>query len=224
MLKKNDLAKQFELLTKQEIKNYNDSLNFVLQSIRDLDDQIAKLKSDFHESLAVIQSAQGKISTDILKNSEEIHCLNKKLDRFINDQSCMNERNAREILDITDALHNKIRSDCYFDNRFREIKNLIDSVSRHSIKTQSQISEVSESLSKKFTNALIKTKNEIIDRPSDLSIFMNKVEEKISAYRIDVSGIMREISVIKKENIVVEKKLESIYTLIDRLKKLGDCK
>lgn len=224
MLKKNDLARQFELLTKQEIKNYNDSLNFVLQSIRDLNDQIAKLKSDFHESLAVIQSAQGKISTDISKNSEEILCINKKLDRFINDQSCVNERNAREVLDITDALKNKIKSDCYFDNRFREINNLIDSVSRHSIKTRSQLTEVSESFSKRLSNEIVKAMNEIIDRPSEASILMNKVEENIASYRVDVAGIMREISVIKKENIVVEKKLESIYTLIDRLKKLGDCK
>jgi len=56
MLNKNDLAKQFELVVKQEIKNYQDSLNFVLQSIDELKKDIKQLNSDMLENYALIHS------------------------------------------------------------------------------------------------------------------------------------------------------------------------
>ena len=42
------------------------------------------------------------------------------------------------------------------------------------------------------------------------------MDEKIASHKVDVAGIIREISVNKKDMMVIEKKIENIYTLIAR--------
>ncbi len=58
-----------------------------------------------------------------------------------------------------------------------------------------------------------------MDAPTEASLVRNELEQKIYAHKVDVSGIMKELTVFKKENVVIEKKLENIYTLIERLQK-----
>ena len=219
MLKKIDLAKQFELLTLQEIKNYQDSLNFILQTIKGLRDEIELLKQDSLENYASIHSVQCDLEIEINNHKENLNELKAISDRANQEQRLINERNSREMLDISDAVHRKIRTDFRFDERFDELNSRISEVKQAYEKTNQRLSDSADDLFRRFSNDISKTKREIMDAPTEASLVRNELEQKIYAHKVDVSGIMKELTVFKKENVVIEKKLENIYTLIERLQK-----
>ncbi len=219
MLKKIDLAKQFELLTLQEIKNYQDSLNFILQTIKGLRDEIELLKQDSLENYASIHSVQCGLEIEINNHKENLNELKAISDRANQEQRLINERNSREMLDISDAVHRKIRTDFRFDERFDELNSRISEVKQAYEKTNQRLSDSADDLLRRFSNDISKTKREIMDAPTEASLVRNELEQKIYAHKVDVSGIMKELTVFKKENVVIEKKLENIYTLIERLQK-----
>jgi len=76
MLNRNDLAKQFELVVKQEIKNYQEQFNAILQQLRDLKLNIEQVHKDSLEKHALLHSFQGVIASSV----EEIK---KKLDASV---------------------------------------------------------------------------------------------------------------------------------------------
>lgn len=219
MLKKNDLAKQFELVVKQEIKNYQDSLNFVLQSIQGLKEAIEETKNESLENHAAIHSIQCVLGVEIQNFRNEFASLKQQVERIYNDQRVINERNSKEMLDMADALHGKIRNDARFDQRYNELSNAIHGVRLLSEETRESVSSSSTDLLRKFLNAISKTKREILDAPSEVSLVKTTLEEKIAMYRIDVAGIMKELNIFKHDNMVTQKKIEQIHTQIERLKK-----
>lgn len=219
MLKKSDLAKQFELLTQQEIKNYQDSLNSVLQSIRELKEEIKDLKKESQENHAAIHSIQNGMNIEIQYNREEINRLRQKVEGFIFDQRTVNERNAKEMLDVADAIHRKISYDTRINKRLDDVSDNIRLVGNLLDNTRQRLSDTADDLSRRFLNAVARVKQEIIDHPTEASLVKRQLEEKIAAHKVDVAGIMRELTIYKKENMVTEKKIENIYTLIGRLQK-----
>jgi predicted RNase H-like nuclease (RuvC/YqgF family) len=69
-----------------------------------------------------------------------------------------------------------------------------------------------------FRKEILKCKKEIIESPTGVEQLKDHLENEIACHKIDVHGIMRELQVYKKEMFIVEKKLESIFTDIIKLK------
>lgn len=219
MLKRNDLAKQFELVTQQEIKNYQDSLNYVLQSLRDLKTEIDLFRQESKQNHASLHSMQGRMSQDIDEIRLDFAIMKIDYDNQLYDQRKVNERNHVEMLDISDAIHRKIKHDSYFDQNVKDLKVYFNEVQQHSLDTRSLLLQKTDDLLCRFVRKIEQTKREILDAPTEASLVRNEMDEKIAAHKVDVSGIMRELLMFKKENVIVEKKLENIYTLIDRIQK-----
>lgn len=49
----------------------------------------------------------------------------------------------------------------------------------------------------------------------------DKSEENFSMFRIDKEGVLKEVRIYKMDMFVIEKKIENIYTLIERINKRG---
>jgi hypothetical protein len=68
-------------------------------------------------------------------------------------------------------------------------------------------------------------KNELICLRSDLeervARFTDDFENKLYIARIDKEGLLKELRVYKADMFVIEKKIENIYTLIERINKRG---
>lgn len=219
MIQKNHLVKQFELLTQQEIKNYQDSLNFVLQSINELKDSIEEIRQNSLENYAAIHSVQVHMGIELEHIKNNLENINQRVDRNCNDQKSVNEKNNFEINNIKNEISLKVSRDNNFEKKLIHISTTIDRVKEISDKNRNSLGEISDNILRKFSNDLIKTKNEILNSPSEASLVKKILEEKIDSHKVDVAGIMRELMIYKKENVVTEKKIENIYTLIDRLKK-----
>ena len=157
------------------------------------------------------------IELEHIKNNLEN--INQRVDRNCNDQKSVNEKNNFEINNIKNEISLKVSRDNNFEKKLIHISTTIDRVKEISDKNRNSLGEISDNILRKFSNDLIKTKNEILNSPSEASLVKKILEEKIDSHKVDVAGIMRELMIYKKENVVTEKKIENIYTLIDRLKK-----
>lgn len=217
MLKRSDLAKQFELVVQQEIKNFQDSLNSVLQSIRDLNANIETLHNESLENHALIHSAQCDLASEIKNIKENFSDLDSRFKRFQNDQRILNERNAKEINDISDAVMKKIKIDSNFQNKIDDVCKLISAQDRKNQANFNQFSARCDDLLLHFSKVIAKVKKEILEAPTEAGIVKKQLEEKLACHIVDVAGIMRELKIYKHDNVVTQKKIEQIYTLIDRL-------
>lgn len=218
MLKKNDLAKQFELVVQQEIKNYNDSLSFVLQSINELKESIKELKEDSLKTYALIHSDQGKLSIEIKSLKDACFSLALRFEKSQNDQWNVNERNSNEMLDISNAIFNRINSDNGLKHKIELVSEEIKEIKRETNRQSRFLEDGLSDLTRRVKKDILLAKEDIISRPSDAYLIKRDLEEKIASHAVDVDGIMKEIQVAKKENYVLKKQIENIYTLIARLK------
>lgn len=221
MLQKKDLSKQFELVVKQEIKNYQDSLNFILQSIRDLKDDVAHVKNESLESFAVIHSLQSNLAILFQDMKDEQKRLRKKIDDTLADfkdlsKCCEKEKSYQNsVLGHHSHLHNLHEiNESNIDSRLEGLSKEIEDTKKH-------LTQLCERSYNKFSQELLKTKDEILCTPSPVEKLYQMTHEKISSQKVDVDGIMKEIRANRYDMMVFEKKFEHIYTLIERLKKAG---
>lgn len=219
MLNKLDLAKKFELVVQQEIKNYQDSLDFVLGSINEIKESIFKLRQDLVDRCAKIHSEQRSLKSELDKVKGDLDSISKKLHSSFSDQINVNERNAIEMRDITSAFIGKISVD---NNIKSKIDDLTIEIKRIKFEDERKIQLINNNIDDCFKRAskeIFKVKKEIIEAPTEASIVRVQLEEKIASHSVDVAGIMKELQIFKRENYITQKKLENIYMLIERLKK-----
>lgn len=220
MLKRSDLAKQFDLIVKQEIKNHQDVINGLLQSIRDLSLEVYELKRAREKDLAEINKNQVQLNIKLEKNDALLSDIYNKLTSHINDQKIINQRNS-EKMDSIDFLRQALYTcqvkqgelESYVDNRWMNVDKYLQSLSKSTRDSFQQ-------LESKLRFDIAKVKKEILDAPSEAGRVKRDLEEKLACHHVDVEGIMKEINVFKRECLISEKKIEQLYILIERLKKL----
>lgn len=217
MLTRNDLAKQFELVTKQEIKNYQDSYNNVLQSVRDLQDEIKNVHELSLENHAFLHSQQHHSAILIENLCKAFEESSQKMERFINDQKEMNERLQEEVLFAGDSARGNSSRQKDLLKWLYEVRDCCDSLR---LKTDNNFKIVDgyfSDLLNKFRQEISDAKNEILNAPTELQFVKTQLEEKIAEHKVDVAGIMRELLVYKKDSVITQKKIENLYTLVKRL-------
>src|SRR5712671_221880 len=219
MLKRNDLAQQFELVVQQEIKNYQESLNFVLQSIKELKEEIIRVRHGSLENYAKFHSEHNNLAIQLQNLKVTVDTLNQSSLRTSCDQRTVNERNAIEMRDISSAIHTKISSENHFQEKIDNVWDTVRDLRRQSEYKDRVLNDSSDDLIRRFRNEIQKAKKEILEAPSEASLVKTQLEEKIASHTVDVSGIMRELKIYKHDNMVTQKKIENIYTLIERLQK-----
>ena len=221
MLKKSDLSKQFELVVKQEIKNYQDSHNLVLQAIRDLKENISVVEFYCKETFAKLECRQSKIILEVSELSKSIKSLESKCDRKFNDldrfkADCTNEIGLQVDLSLRNSRKNEFN-----ENRIDEIKKVAEDLSDEIKGFPIVISNYFDSINYRIAKDFKKMKEEILSLPSEADKIRDEYDEKINCHKVDTEGIMKEIRISRKDMIVIQKQIENIYTLISRLKKNG---
>ena len=219
MLKKSDLAKQFELVVKQEIKNYQDSLNFVLQSIDELKKGLKEAKDDVLESHAASHSEPIRLGIEIQTIKEETNKSIRQIHRLVGDQTSLNETNRNILSNALKEALSKFNEINVLPDKFHDLWNHVNFVSKKLEEYQRGYSENLMALQSRVKKDIQKSKEEILSAPSESSIVRKDLEDQIASHKVDVSGIMRELTIVKHDAMVSGKKIENIYTLIERLKR-----
>ena len=219
MLKKNDLAKQFELVVQQEIKNYQDSLNFVLQSINEIKLSIKNLQSEMLSRAASNNSFLVNLNNRLQGVVDTVFNLDAIGKKNFNDQYIINERNSQEVKDLEASVLFKLRMNDDIGSKLNTFLYQVDQLKSKVDKRNDEIDKSLDHLLMRFRKEILKAKQEIMDSPSQFDLSIAQLESRINSHCVDVKGVMRELNIYKKENSITQKKIENIYTLIARLKK-----
>ena len=219
MLKRNDLAKQFELVVQQEIKNHNDRMlatNLAINELRASIDKISNslnLSASLHESNMQIRDIKDKYQC------EEINKLIQKIDSHINDQRKLNERNSTKYQEMVEAIERLFKLDEKLSASLNSHGMWIHENNEDLHSFSKAVTSNLEGLERKLSNNLQKIKEEILSLPSEAQEVKKEIQKQMDIDRVDFAGLLKELRGYKKENFIIDKKFEHIYTQIERLDK-----
>lgn len=219
MLKRNDLAKQFELVVQQEIKNYNESLSTILQRLNFLKDDIEKTENMSLENHAMVFSLFKSLENLVEKYRQHQSTSNQALESKINDLKAKNESHNKAMVSFVSLLDDFSKRLDGLDRTIQSLDVEIKNLSQNFSKLHRQLGNEISSLDFRLNKNISKFKEEILSKPSDSEEFKKGIDERLSSHIVDVAGIMREMRLNRHDMMVIEKKIENIYTLIERLQK-----
>ncbi len=218
ILKRNDLSKQFELVVQQEIKNHNDQMLATNLSINEFRQQIIENKKSQDAVNAQVSSQIVELNIHVGELSEHVVMMISKLHNLIDDLTVKTNRIRNEFTILTNNYIEDNNKNELIVNRcnslYKEIEDLKDATKNVARDCQEEISSQIRTLKEKID----KTKQDILPSPSDSELLRIEIEEKMATDRVDFCGVMRELKIIKKENFIFEKRIENLYTLIERIK------
>lgn len=136
-------------------------------------------------------------------------------DNIIADQKKTIESLHKQLNEFHEVYASKIVVQKFKDNFQLEIK----------ANTISHLNAFQE-FQRELKNLINSLQNELIKLRCDTSLMNgeldNKIEKALSISRMDRSDVLKEIRTYEKTIFIIEKKIENIYTLIERLNKRGE--
>jgi len=222
MLKRKDLAKEFELVVQQEITNHNNSILATNVSLSEFRLELSELRD-------LIKTSKSYTDSISLELKQEI----------INKHSLLNANVANATVSADKKLCS-IKSDLTQHesllSSLEQTKGQISTVDEEIIKLGKIVSSSLDSLRATCDNLaqLIEQKHEQsnakifeLSQRVDLAFCQSTSLEqalinKISTNAIDTDAMLKEMRTFRRETHVMEKHLEDIYTKIDRIKEKVD--
>lgn len=220
MLKRTDLAKQFEDIVKQEITNHNNQMLDTNTSINEFRKELTDYKDYRNHSNSTFASMLGKINTTLSELSKSNLDLSKKQLSIFNDQRVINERSCKNYQELVEGVNRALKLNSNLDISVKMLTGLINETNllmselQHSFMIQMEAFRISNHKN------IQKSKEEILSLPCKATEVKNEIQKQMSVDRVDFEGVMRELEIIKKEKFIQEKKIEDLYTQLERLQKV----
>lgn len=204
--------------TDQEMINLHKEIYDVNQRLNILSSQIAQLSLKHDKSAAKLESLVDTLRIDVENHKAEIKKLSHENSQEIGNIATSCDLYQRDVQKQIDSLQqNKLHVDAYIDGYDR---------------LELAMYEINQAIEKKqdyFNEAVRELRNHVAEQSAilrkDLTIVKPEVDplekavkEDITAFRIEMKGINKELILLKKHRAYNEKKFENIYTLIDRMK------
>ena len=219
MLKRSDLAKQFELVVQQEIINHNEAISANNKALNKLRADILLLRGDLLKGVASFNS-------EIVKDRQALSNVWKAIDEAVEDLSIKSGKIREEFkksisnvnMFITEESTKHVKNDLF--SVFKQsIASAIKNVTETIVSLKNAVVVKIEALEKHITK-VIKYQDEKLDETLEsIESFKSDLITKIEIASVDSKGVLREIAILKKSLYIESKKIENIYTLIERLKK-----
>lgn len=221
MLKRNDLVKQFELVVQQEIKNHKDSLlstnlsiNSLVQATSALDNKFEKRCSKIEKALTLHDFSHSDTKTSFEKFKGKIESSTRDLQ----------DSNADMLRQLKDSL-SCVKKCEQIQDEFKGMLSSLYVLDAEQNKTISFLERLiySELERQRLESSkeIKKMKKEILDMPSEAKAVKEELEHTLKVQDIDFKGVFKALGAYKKTVFVIEKNIENLYTLIDRLTKKG---
>ena len=209
-LKRKDLAKQFEDIVKQEIINFNNTVNEIRQSIQDVKNQLEEDSKKKDQEIAKLKSFCSDAKNEILN----IYACHKRIYDVINENEGSKQKKLSDLEYHVNLLKNgkfnlnTIRSD--FRERVDDICQLLHKVDERLGNLKKVDDQNRAYLERKIEHVVKKAKDEILNMPNEAREVREELGEELACYKLDVEGILKELRIVKKANFINEKKIEYI--------------
>lgn len=214
---------EVDIRVAQEIKNHNDLMYETHQKINALNEAMISLSRQHEKSKA--KSANDHQS--LLIEFENLKSQVDKRFKDLVDRIGAVESLLLQSLSKFKEIKEEVNLDCLKKAEFEEALANLDSlvVSHHLTQClkNDNFNKYLQQLKDKAEQDIEKLKKEIDSKPSVVDPIKKHIDERFSAWKIDVEGLVKEIALLKKSVSYDQKKFENIYTLIERLKEGKEC-
>jgi hypothetical protein len=217
MIKKKDLVKQFELITQQEIKNHNDQILASNKAINKLKEELLILSKETSFSWTALIEKVNKIQQTQREDKEEIVKLNGMLSKKDRESAVIVNRNYREMSTLDQSIETTYRMTKQHSKELEGLVNYRRELAEKLERQKQAMLTIASQTKAQIKIDVLRVKDEILSMPSEALEVKKELGEELAAYKIDADGLMKEIKHLKKTNFIQEKKIENLYTLIERL-------
>lgn len=206
--------RRFDVLVKKEMEEHNhliSSHNKEMQSLRE----------EFRLSLDKCQSLSEKTNKEIseLREGGEKNILILKDKARQQELTIADQKKTIESLhDQLNSFHKSQASKEDLEKFKRDMQFYVKDSTMTNIDAFQNCQKEFKKLFSEIQNDLLKLSLDITQKISDVMV---KSDENFCQARLDKEGIERELVRYKKSVFYIEKKIENIYTLIERIKKIG---
>jgi len=218
MLRKKDLVKQFELVVKQEIIDHNKSIeasNLAVNKHREyVEEELIKFKNN-HRLLVNEYALVSGGFNDLLNENKSFRDSMAKLDSKCYEVHEKTNKEVKALDNLANAIHGKYM---LLDKSTSDLRLYLSSLEKKIEDIAKKLEVESENTKNKIEKSIKNLKNEILSIPSKSEEVKDEFIKELSMYKVDNKGLLKEIKVLKKTVFVNEKKIEDLYTLIDRMK------
>ena len=224
MLSRNDYAKKFELVVKQEVKNHNDqmlatniSINNLKLSVDNVRDNIDSHKAKYYSEISLLKADVEKL-------------------KAISQQNQVNDKGLKDLLDnslakLNEEIKNLQKAGSFLASKMDDINAHIIKIENHHIESKENIKNLIHSNSLQNHRDMLDLKNiltfdikELSNANSPSDQMKEEILSKVDIFKVDNDGLMKEIQVLKNQKFVLEKNVENLYTQIERLKiRIDEC-
>lgn len=209
---------EIDLRVAQELKNNQDFIYQTNQSLQNLSQGILNTSNACEKIRAASENKCKEIEISfenlVKKLDEKYAAIERRFTNFERDIIYMVQSNQNVV--------NQIRNQCSEFEHFKKDSHchhdLVDSILVDISKTlqdQSSSLEKGISLTKQEVDVVRK---ELSPKGPSVESVKNAIDEILSVMKVDLDGIVKELNLIKKSQYYDEKKIENLYTLIERLK------
>jgi len=217
MIRKKDLVKQFELIVQQEIIEHNKAISASNLSLNDIRQKVLELSQSIDRQVNKLDNKTINLSYEFESILNSYKTIRQEFVKLVSDNERFNNRNFKEIQIIDQSVETVHRNQQNLSKEFKELCTYFSEM-QEEIKTLSKSHENdTHRIKLNFSKELKKQKEEILSLPSEAKKVKEEFMEELSMHKIDNAGLLKEIKVLKKTVFINEKKIENLYTLIDRL-------
>lgn len=215
-ISRDKLVERFEEIVKQEIINHNKQMEATNRALVQMQSSIDKLAQQAAYQTAI----NNKIFHNMKIRLQELKCDHQENYRHISDSiDNINEKNLfkHEELDRRiEYIEGNYSEEAAVDEKLTDLTQSMEMFSNQIDVLKFFLQTEIYTLHSTCENWIKEFKKEIENRPSETILLKKDLEKKIADAVVDAKGVLRELQVIKKENLIMLKKIENIYSLLGK--------
>jgi hypothetical protein len=219
-LLKEQMVDRFEEIVKHEIHNHNQAIRKTADAIALMEETLQSVKDDYiklknrndeiyHEVTRRFDSE--KESLEKLFQEHKIGVFSNL--ELMNNQALALAYKLENYVPVKEFAAEKVSQDKKIDFQAQLIQKHFESCHKQ---LEVTLEEIERKLEENYKN--------IGQQLQSFSAKLSNLESRLEIFKVDASGVLKELQVYKKAMYIIEKKIENIYTLIERLQQReGSC-
>lgn len=213
-LLKVEFVKRFEAMMRQELALHAKALSSYQIEMQSLKDSVQEAKNQI---LALFRHTEVEIKDSALAVQTQISNIElktKSLDAISSDQKSTIFSLYQSFNDFMEICSKKRD----LENFKNEVNSNVNEL--HNNKTRS-FEDYQQHMKSLFNQIIEEQKNLRLDLENKINSLEEVINSKYDHFKMDKEGIQKEIRVYEKTIFIMEKKIENLYTLIERINKRG---
>lgn len=212
---------EIDIRVAQELKNNQDFIYQTNQSLQRHDNDIREISNDHDLIVAKFGSATKEILIDFENHSSGVNARLKKMETRLSEFERLSKASIDSIQARSDEACNSHMTVYEAEYRFNALADWAEVVNQKFEKLTNAVAASISTLEGKMRHESNSLKDELSEMLVEEPNAKNEINDTISAMRVDLDGLKREIHLVKKDYAYDEKKIENLYTQIERLKNGG---